>query len=45
MKQKELELMELKMKKEEMALEAMRKQISGEHDFQVRIILYGLIQH
>ena len=45
LKQKELELMELKMKKEEMALEAMRKQISGEHDFQVRIIVNGIFRH
>lgn len=36
LKQKELELMELKMKKEELALENMRKQISAGRDTQVK---------
>jgi hypothetical protein len=36
LKQKELELMELKMKKEELALETMRKQISIGQDMQVK---------
>ena len=36
LKQKELELMELKMKKEELALETMRNQISIGKDMQVR---------